>query len=165
VNRSSELELLQSVFIPAAVIADTQAHLRAMGRLDLEGIAVWAGTIRDSVFDVALALIPQQTGHNTGGGVCITVDGPELHRINVWLYEHRMRMIAQVHSHPTEAYHSETDDTYPIVTARGAFSIVVPDFAAEPIRLQQCAVYRLGGCREWSEFSRTQVNAMFQVSE
>lgn len=39
-------------------------------------------------------------------------------------------MKAQVHTHPGDAYHSATDDRWPIVSQAGFLSIVVPFFAA-----------------------------------
>ena len=53
--------------------------------------------------------------------------------------------IARIHSHPAEAFHSETDDQNPALTNHGALSIVVPFFGLGLRRgLDGCAVYRLG---------------------
>ena len=52
--------------------------------------------------------------------------------------------IARIHSHPAEAFHSETDDQNPALTNHGALSIVVPFFGLGLRRgLDVCAVYRL----------------------
>lgn len=59
-----------------------------------------------------------------------------------WLYDNGQRLGAQVHSHPTRAYHSDTDDAYPIATQRGALSLV-PHFATDGIRGRGVATYRL----------------------
>ena len=40
---------------------------------------------------------------------------------------------AQVHTHPGSAFHSETDDNWPVVSQPGFVSIVVPNFASGPI--------------------------------
>ena len=37
---------------------------------------------------------------------------------------------AQVHTHPGEAFHSASDDRWPIISQKGFVSIVVPNFAA-----------------------------------
>ena len=71
------------------------------------------------------------------------VEADELHRLNVWLYENAERLAIQVHSHPTEAFHSDTDDAYPIVTTLGGLSLVVPDFARYGVRGPETALYRL----------------------
>jgi hypothetical protein len=53
--------------------------------------------------------------------------------------------IARIHSHPAEAFHSETDDKNPALTNHGALSIVAPFFGLGLRRsLDACAVYLLG---------------------
>lgn len=53
--------------------------------------------------------------------------------------------IARIHSHPEEAFHSETDNNNPALTNYGALSIVVPFFGLGLRRgLDVCAVYQLG---------------------
>ena len=59
----------------------------------------------------------------------------------------------QVHSHPTDAYHSETDDTYPIATLEGSLSIVLPFFGRDGWESKDIAVYRLGRTG-WDELTQ-----------
>ncbi|HEU0164449.1 MAG TPA: Mov34/MPN/PAD-1 family protein, partial [Thermomicrobiales bacterium] len=80
-------------------------------------------------FDIRDAIIPEQKGVSGDHGLMVSVAGGELHRINLLLFEKGWRLLAQIHSHPTHAYHSEMDDEYAIATALGAFSLVVPHFA------------------------------------
>ena len=104
---------------------------------------LWAGEQAGTSFRVTEVLVPDQVGHRTDEGVYVSVAGEALHEVNVYLYEHGLKLCAQVHSHPGPAYHSTTDDTFPIATAIGSLSIVVPDFAAEPFAVERSAVYRL----------------------
>jgi hypothetical protein len=39
----------------------------------------------------------------------------------------------QVHTHPHEAFHSETDDAFPIIHRSGFLSLVIPNFALGPV--------------------------------
>lgn len=39
----------------------------------------------------------------------------------------------QVHSHPEEAFHSKTDDAFPLLHEVGFLSLVIPDFALGPV--------------------------------
>jgi hypothetical protein len=149
---NASLTQVVEVRTPAAVIHATQSHLRAAGVRGLEGMALWAGQLDGETFHVREAVIPRQQGHRTEHGLAVSVPGDELHRINIWLHRNRLRLIAQIHSHPTEAYHSDTDDRYAIATALGSLSIVVPDFAVRPFRLDDCAAYRLS-TRPWWHFS------------
>jgi hypothetical protein len=142
---------LNAVLVPRRCVAEAYAHLALVGRQGLEGFALWAGTADGDVFQVSDTIIPEQTGLRTDLGVCVTVDGRELHRINVWLYGRGLTLAAQLHSHPTDAYHSGTDDAYPIATMTGSLSLVIPDFARASFSLETCAIYRLLPPRGWVE--------------
>ena len=87
-----------------------------------------------------------------------------MHRLNVWLFENHEELAVQIHSHPTEAYHSDTDDTYPIVTMRGGLSVVVPDFARTGLRGNGVANYRLG-TSGWDELSLEESRRLIQYED
>jgi hypothetical protein len=68
----------------------------------------------------------------------------------------------QIHSHPTSAYHSDTDDHFPLVTLVGALSIVIPDFALHaPDDKDDWALYRLRGYGEWAPVDEN-TNVIFE---
>ena len=156
---------VRSVVVPRSAIDETHAHLAHMGRKGLEGLALWAGVHNGADFHVHHAVIPQQQGIRTPEGVCVAIAAPELHRLNVWLFRNKLRLIAQIHSHPTDAYHSDTDDEYAIATAVGCLSLVVPDFAAEPFSLPRCAIYRLSAAGRWEELTLQQVASLITIVE
>lgn len=137
------------VRVPRVCAEEAHAHLELVGHQGFEAFALWAGKLDGDTFNVFKTIIPDQRGLRTDLGVCVTVAGDELHRINVWLFQHDMTLIAQLHSHPTDAYHSETDDTYPIATTVGSLSLVIPNFAREPFSLENCAIYRLMPPDNW----------------
>jgi hypothetical protein len=144
------------VLVPKSCADEAHAHLQLVGRSHFEGFALWAGVRSGSDFHVRKTLVPRQAAHASDLSVCVSVDGDELHRMNVWLYQHGFVLVAQLHSHPQEAYHSETDNEYPIVATIGAFSLVLPDFAKHPFSLETTAVYRLME-HGWKELSAVQV--------
>jgi hypothetical protein len=136
-------------FIVPRTVADfTDQVLRAAGDNRHEAFVLWSGVLEQSTFVVRNAHSPVQTAYRSDDGVCVRVDGNELHRLNVWLYQHSEMLGVQVHSHPTDAYHSDTDDTYPIATTVGALSIVVPEFGRRGLRGEGVAVYRFDA-RRW----------------
>lgn len=152
---SSDLTLVASVLLPEDRARDTQNHLRSTGRHGLEGMALWVGAVDGPTAKVTEVIVPEQQGHRTEHGLAVSVSGDELHRINVHLYKSKQRLIAQIHSHPTTAYHSAMDDRYAIATALGSFSIVVPDFATGPFAIEGFATYRLlGGRWPWDKAPR-----------
>jgi hypothetical protein len=144
---------ISEIVIPIECVQLAYDHLRAVGEEGFEGVALFAGKQSHNQFRVSRALIPKQVALSIEHGLLYSVHGEELHRLNVFLFENELSLIAQVHSHPKEAFHSETDDAYPIVTTAGCISIVVPDFAAGPINIDSWAVYRLTEDSEWKKLS------------
>jgi hypothetical protein len=159
----TDLWRVTSIEVPLPVLQAGHAHLRRVGMDGLEGFVLWIGVQDGEIFRVQEAVIPQQSGLRQEEGVCVVVQGEELHRLNVLLHERNLTLIAQIHSHPTNAYHSSTDDTYPIVTRAGGISLVVPDFALQPFSLANSAVYRLSPEGQWNELSTDAVWRLIRV--
>lgn len=137
--------------VPRSLIKAGEAAIRRAGRRGNECFALWSGVIDGATFRVLASHVPRQTAFQLESGVCVRVDGSELHRLNVWLFEAGQRLGVQIHSHPTDAYHSETDDAFPIITTLGGLSIVVPWFGAEPWFSPGTAAYRLQPPSRWRE--------------
>lgn len=144
------LERVRVFRVASALVEETDRALRAAGNDGFEAFVLWTGVIEGHTFEVREVRVPRQTSYRQEAGLCVRVEGDELHRLNMWLYEQGRVLGVQVHSHPTEAYHSDTDDGFPIVTTRGGLSVVVPDFGKRGVRGPGTAIYRLehGGWRE-----------------
>ena len=126
-----------------AAIRETEEAIRSAGRDGYELFVVWSGTCDGRIFTVDRVHVPRQVSYKLDNGLCVEVDGPELHRLNVWLFEAQQVIGVQIHSHPTAAYHSETDDAYPIATLDGSLSVVLPLFGREGFEASGIAAYRL----------------------
>ena len=138
------LRAVRQFRIQASALRETEEAIRSAGQDGYESFVLWSGTCDDDTFTVAKAHIPEQTSYKLDAGLCVRIDGSELHRLNVWLYEAEQIIGVQVHSHPGDAYHSETDDTYPIATLDGSLSIVLPFFGRDGWESSDIAAYRLG---------------------
>jgi proteasome lid subunit RPN8/RPN11 len=114
---------------------------------------------------VSEALIPTQHHIRTNDGVCVSIGADELHRINVLLYEKKLTLIAQIHSHPGRAYHSSTDDEFAIATAAGCLSLVVPNFGSGAFDLKNIASYRLGSNGKWHKISFAEINRLIRITD
>lgn len=159
----SNLLCINKIIVPSTCIDHVYKHLRDAGDQGVECVALWAGNINGNSFEVKTNMIPAQTAYKIEQGLLYSVDGEELHRINVWLYENKMTLIAQIHSHPKEAYHSETDDRYPIMAVVGGFSIVIPDFGFREFSLKDWAVYRLIQNKGWNKLKEKEVLSLIQI--
>ena len=138
------LKDVQRFRIQASSIGETIEAIRSAGQDGYELFVIWSGQLDDDIFTVAQVHIPDQTSYKLDSGLCVRIDGSELHRLNVWLYEAQQVVGVQVHSHPAGAYHSETDDTYPTATLEGSLSIVLPFFGRDGWESSGIAAYRLG---------------------
>lgn len=137
------LEDIETFSVPAEIVEDTEESLVAAGSEGLERFVLWSGNISGNDFVVETVHVPEQEAYKLETGLLVRIEGEALHRLNAWLYESGEVLGVQVHAHPTLAYHSETDDTYPIITTLGGLSIVTPDFCTRGLFVEDSAVYRL----------------------
>ena len=142
---------IRSFVVPADVVLGTAEFLREVGRHGAEGFVLWCGRKEaPERFRFTSAYIPEQRAYQTEDGLLVVVEGEALFRVNKELYERGEILGGQVHTHPTSAYHSDTDDHYPLVTLVGALSLVIPNFAREaPEDRSNWAYYRLQDYGRW----------------
>jgi hypothetical protein len=153
-----------SVSVPWEAVEVAHAHLRQVGVDGAEGLALWVGIRDGNTAVVRETLIPTQTAHVTPSGVAVSVDAAELRRIGVWLYDRDFQLLAQIHSHPRSAYHSETDDDFAVVSTVGALSLVVPDFARDSFSLERCAAYRLSVQGHWVALTPSEATDLIRIT-
>ena len=140
------LERITRFSVAQEIVRGTEEQLRKAGRDGYELFVLWSGNVERDRFFVRTQHVPKQTSYKLeGGGLCVRVDGDALHELNSWLYENREILGVQVHAHPTEAFHSDTDDTFPIVTVAGGLSVVAPDFCNRDLLGPRSAAFRLIG--------------------
>lgn len=149
------LNRLQQFHVPTKIVAETEDQLRRAGREGYELFVLWSGVTQGSTFLVRTAHIPRQTSYQLESGLMVRVEGDALHKLNAWLFENSEVLAVQVHSHPTTAFHSETDDNYPIVTAIGSLSVVTAYFCRDGLSSRTTKVYRLSN-RGWTLVKRAQ---------
>jgi len=160
----STFESIREFVVPAELCDATDRHLREAGLDGNERFILWSGVIREDRLLVRTSHSPKQFAYRLAGGLCVRVEADELHRLNVWLYENAERLAVQVHSHPTEAFHSDTDDDYPMMTTLGGLSLVVPDFARYGVRGPETALYRLSSTG-WNELAPADARRVLQMGD
>ena len=150
--------------VDRAVVDSTLRILRKFGRYRLEGLVLWLGKIEPGRAHVTRAFTPDQQPVSDEDGVGYFVGADALFELNRGLAETGLRLIAQVHSHPSRAYHSDTDDRYAVVTADGGLSLVVPNFGRAPADPASWAVYRLSK-GDWRELAAREGRKLFVLRE
>lgn len=151
------LSAICEFYVPRTVLDPTLEALRVAGAEGNEAFVVWGGEVTEGVLRFTSALRPRQQAINGPDGVGVYVSGDALFEVNRLLFGRGEILAGQVHSHPGEAYHSDTDDHFPLVTLLGALSLVVPDFAARGRKdPADWAWYRLTGPCSWRPLDQTE---------
>lgn len=156
------LGMIRTYFVPQTVLDDTHAFLYQRGLLGCEGAALWIAKPQDAVAQVTRLFVPEQRCIKTPWGAAVELT-EEAHYTLTDHLEPGERIAIRIHSHPHEAYHSPRDDANAVITHDGAISIVVPDFAREPLDLTRCAVYCLAHGRGWVRLDPDEVRSILQV--
>lgn len=141
--------------VPAGVVDETLQVLQQAGRSGSEAFVVWGGVVEGGTVRFTSCITPVQQPAATTRGLLVSVAGKALFEINQTLYRRGELLAGQVHSHPTDAFHSDTDDHFPLATTLGALSVVIPDFARHGIgSLSRWAFYRLAGTGLWNPLNK-----------
>lgn len=76
----------------------------------------------------------------------------------------KMRVIADVHTHPSTWVHqSETDRTNPMIATTGHVAIIIPDFATRRISPSECGVHTYRGAHEWDSATGAEASRALYV--
>lgn len=153
---------IKLILLPINVLEETLRTFKEYGKKYLEAFAIWVGKVKNANFIIKNVWIPTQ--YNTI--LSYYVPDIDVHKINVEMNKKRYSAIAQLHTHPENAFHSCIDDNYSILTLPGSFSIVVPDFGNISIRdsLNKMVIYRLIN-EKWVLQSKIKVNKLFKIIE
>ncbi len=134
---------------PAVLVDATLDALRAGGLEGVERVVFWLGRRSPGGNgDVAEVHVPEQQSATD----YFRIPPKSMIAFMSHLCRSRLVLLAQVHSHPGEAFHSRADDEWAVVRHEGAISIVVPSFAADVTAAnfeKASAVYRLAGDDHW----------------
>jgi len=140
-------------FVVAGDVLDhTLQVVQHAGREGYEAFVLWGGIRSETTGQLLIvsAYQPRQKGVASADGLLVVVDGEALHRANEAFYARGEVIAAQAHSHPTGAFHSDTDDTFPLMTLQGGLSVVIPFFGhGGRDDIDEWAWYRLVDVRVW----------------
>lgn len=131
--------LSAALAVPRALFEQTFDILRDCGKGRAECQVLWIGSWRDSR-QVTEVVHPIHRASRGG----FHVDDAWLTAFWHRLAERKEGVWAQVHTHPADAFHSATDDAWPMVHLPGFFSLVIPDFAIGATTLSRSLLAQLG---------------------
>lgn len=139
----------QRLFIPSLVIDQTEAMLRRYGNYGEEGIGLWAGTLAGGDGFVSTLVTP---GVSSQGRFHGELSADTMAAVLARLDELDLVLLAQIHSHPREAFLSSIDAERPAIAVAGFISVVIPDFGFVDVAdVDTWAAYEYFAAERWSE--------------
>lgn len=101
------------------------------------------------------------TASLTGG---ITMHASGLSRLNMYCRDHRLRVLADVHTHPgDQVRQSGIDASHPMIALPGHIALIVPRFAAGRIHPHELGGHRLRAGGGWDGFTGHDTDQVFRV--
>jgi hypothetical protein len=139
--------------IPKSLLNTSLSEIKNKALDKHEGFALWLGRRSGEAAGlVTEVFVPE---YNSGALFYrITDIGDE--QLIRHLKDKKLVVLAQIHSHPEEAFHSKTDDELATVNYIGGLSFVVPDFGLTTDTLnfsKRSKVYKLEHGGFWKESS------------
>jgi len=117
-------ESVAALTVAPPILAETIECLARCGDGRHECVVYWCAAWQDPR-RVHRVVHPRHTARAFG----YEVDSAWVTAFFLDLRAREQTVVAQVHTHPREASHSQVDDTYALAPATGILSLVIPDFA------------------------------------
>lgn len=152
-----------TLLYPASVITETLRFLQASGQKSCEGIVLWLGGREGSNINIKVVYEP---AHRAEADV-FHIPPNSMLQLKEYLRKNRLFIAAQVHSHPSEAFHSRADDQWAIVRHAGALSIVLPRFALQTTPatfFDHAATFKLSETNRWEQLSNQMAGELCKIA-
>jgi proteasome lid subunit RPN8/RPN11 len=96
-------------------------------------------------------------------GVCVLA-GDAFARLWAICRERSLTVVADVHTHPGQAYQSHSDRTNPMVARAGHVAIILPNYARAPVDRAQIGVFEYRGDHRWTDRSHVGGSEFLRIS-
>ena len=74
-----------------------------------------------------------------------------------------LTVVADVHTHPGAADQSGSDRAHPIIARAGHLALIVPNFAAPPVKRETLGIYRYCGGGRWKTVRANHHREFFHI--
>lgn len=150
---------INKIIISKILIKKTFKFLQKHGYNENESHAIWAGIDHIDEFKITDVFFPIQTNLPFS----YEVNEDEEHKINVKLNKLSIVAIAQIHTHPVNAFHSSTDNEWPSVILPGSISVVIPNYGfIEIFDIDTWEIYMYDGLN-WQHVSKMEAKKLFRI--
>lgn len=148
--------------IKTSLVENTIFELQRGGRDNCERVLLWLGSQAVDEKIVEEIYVPEQYAEAD----FFRIPRPSMAKLMRYLRKTNQRILAQVHSHPEEAFHSLADDRWAIIRHKGALSLVLPRFALETGTMSfisDIAVFELSPLNEWIKVPKDAIKNYLSV--
>jgi hypothetical protein len=156
---------IEHFVVDSDVLQLTLSRLRQIGLENKEAIAYWTGKIQEGTAMISNVIFPGEYHESFDSTFHASVPLSTAYKVGEMIHERGEKLIAQVHTHPYEAFHSYVDDAYPISHRVGFISIVVPYFARRAKSLGDFKFYEYLGNGKWEEWDDEQISSRFMLGD
>ena len=147
--------------MPKAIWRIMLAELRRRGNGRTEAGAFLLGQIDGERRQVSAIVYYDQLDPGAyASGVCV-LHGDAFARLWQHCREHHLTVVADVHTHPAQAFQSGSDRTNPMVAREGHIAIIVPNFAGEPLAQEELGIFEYRGDHKWLNRAEVQAPGFF----
>lgn len=140
--------MISKLQVKVSVLSDTLRFLHQSGLRNSEGVVLWLG---QRTKELSIVTHVYQPIHRAAADF-FHIPKEGMAHLMGYMDEHTVSVVAQVHSHPHEAFHSTADNQWAIVRHIGALSLVLPDFARNTTNhnfMDLAATFRLDATNHW----------------
>jgi proteasome lid subunit RPN8/RPN11 len=144
---------MSRLVVPCSIVEATLAPLREAGEARRECVVLWLGRRVDDGIHVVAVHEPVQEASEDH----FYIPRESIVALLGRLSREGLMVVAQVHTHPEEAFHSAADDRWAIVRHEGALSLVLPHFALSTDATtfwRDVAIFVLMATNRWRELRR-----------
>lgn len=132
--------------IAPEILGRTFSHFRECGQSRRECQVLWTSSW-NSPETIEETVHPEH--HASGDG--FVLDDRWLSEFWLELGQKNMGIRVQVHTHPHRAFHSRTDDEFPIIHRPGFLSLVIPNFGMGPVGFANAYLAEIQPDGQWNE--------------
>jgi len=132
--------------VPQTLLRRTFDQVRACGASRRECQVLWTSRW-DAVPDLDDLVHPRHRSYSGG----LEVESAWITEFWKALARERRGVRVQVHTHPGSAFHSASDDTWPVIHVPGFLSLVIPRFGFGRVGLDETYLTQIGPDGTWHE--------------
>ena len=132
--------------LPRRMLEESFSIFRACGANRRECQVYWA-----SNWDAPSKLTQLVHPRHSAGTYGLAINDAWLGEFWTELADCNLGVRVQVHTHPFEAFHSATDDAYPLLFDAGFLSLVIPNFARGAVGFDDAYLAEIQSDGSWLE--------------